>query len=99
MRVAVTGASGIVGRHLVRGLRALAMQREGGVSTMVIVVLIAAPQAKKAALEKAESLNARSVAEALRGDLGKAVVPELRRIRQTVNERSAREGLAILAYP
>ena len=66
---------------------------------MVIVVLIATPQAKKAALERAETLNARSVAEALRGDLGKAVVPELRRIRQTVNERSAREGLAILAYP
>ena len=46
------------------------------------------PQAKKAALEKAGTLNARGVAEALRRDLGKAV-PELRRIRQTVNERSA----------
>ena len=66
---------------------------------MVIMALIATPQAKKTAREKAETLNARSVAEALRGDLGKAVVPELRRIRQTVNERSAREGLAILAYP
>jgi len=56
---------------------------------------IAAPQAKKAALEKVGTLNARGVAEALRRDLGKAVVPELRRIRQTVNER--RTGLAILA--
>ena len=35
------------------------------------------PQAKKAALEKAGTLNARGVAEALRRDLGK-VVPELR---------------------
>ena len=61
---------------------------------MVIGVLIAAPQAKMA-----ETLNAGSVAEALRGDLGKAVVLELWRIRQTVNERSATEGLAILAYP
>ena len=43
---------------------------------MVIVVLIAAPQARKAALEKAETLNARTVAEALRDDLGKAVVPD-----------------------
>jgi hypothetical protein len=77
----------------------MATQREGGVSTMVIVVLIAAPQAREAALEKTETLNARSVAEALRGDLGKAVVPELRRIRETVNERSAAEGLTILAYP
>ena len=66
---------------------------------MVIVVLIAAPQARKAALEKAETLNARTVAEALRDDSGKAVVPELRHIHQTVNERSATEGLAILAYP
>ena len=46
------------------------------------------PQAKKAALEKAGTLNARGVAETLRRDLGK-VVPELRRIRQTVNERTA----------
>ena len=35
-----------------------------------------------------ETLNARGVAEALRRDLGK-VVPELRRIHQTVNERRA----------
>ena len=44
-----------------------------------------APRAKKAALEKAETLNARGVEEALRRDLGKAVVPEL--IRQTIKER------------
>jgi hypothetical protein len=65
----------------------------------MVIVVLAAPQAREAALEKTETLNARSVAEALRGDLGKAVVPELRRIRETVNERSASEGLAILAYP
>jgi len=41
------------------------------------------PQAKKAALEKAETLTARGVAEALRRDLGKAVVPELQPFRQT----------------
>ena len=59
---------------------------------MVIVVLIATPQAKKAALERAETLNARSVAEALRGDLGKPVVPELRRIRQTVTNAARQKG-------
>lgn len=48
---------------------------------------IAAPKAKKAAIEKAGTLNARGVAEALRRDLGKDVVPELRRIRRVVNER------------
>jgi hypothetical protein len=50
--------------------------------------LLRSPQAKKAALEKAGMLNVRSVAEALRRDLGN-VVPELRRTRQTVNERTA----------
>ena len=52
------------------------------------------PQAKKAAFEKAGTLNARGVAEALRRDLGK-VVPELRRI-QTVNERTAADRAGTL---
>ena len=55
------------------------------------------PQAKKAALEKAGTLNARGVAEALRRDLGK-VVPELRRIRQTSTNARRRTGLKIWAY-
>ena len=53
------------------------------------------PQAKKAAFERAGTLNARGVAEALRRDLGK-VVPELRRIRQTVNERTAADRAGTL---
>ena len=53
------------------------------------------PQAKKAAFEKARTLNARGVAEALRRDLGK-VVPELRRTRQTVNERTAADKAGTL---
>src|SRR5437016_1768950 len=65
------------------------------------VSFIDAPRYKKAALEKAGTLNARGVAEALRRDLGKEVVPELRRILKDVNERRAaiKPERATLAKP
>ena len=55
------------------------------------------PQAKKAAFEKAGTLNARGVAEALRRDLGK-VVPELRRIPKPSTNARRRTGLELWAY-
>lgn len=60
-----------------------------GLDTMLDNALsfIPVPKAKKNAIEKPGTLNARGVAEALRRDLGKVVVPELRRIRRVVNER------------
>jgi len=51
--------------------------------------IIAAPKGTKAALEKGGTLNAVGIAQAMRRELGKNVVPALRRYRQTVNERSA----------
>jgi hypothetical protein len=60
-----------------------------GLDTMLETVLsfIAAPKVKKVALEKPGTLDAHGVAQALRRDLGKDVVPELRRIRRVVSER------------
>ena len=62
---------------------------------MVIVVLIATPQAKKAALERAETLRRRGIARRL-GKTRRAGTPAHPPDR---HERSAAEGLAILAYP
>jgi hypothetical protein len=62
---------------------------------------IPAPRIKKAALEKAGTLSARGVAEALRRDLDKEVVPELRRVLRVVNERheAMKHERAALAKP
>jgi hypothetical protein len=74
-----------------------------GLDTMLEDALsfIAAPKLKKAALEKPGTLNGRGVAEALRRDLGKHVVPELRRILRVVGERreAMKHERATLAKP
>jgi hypothetical protein len=74
-----------------------------GLHTMfeTAVSFIPAPALKKAALEKPGTLNARGVAEALRRDLGKHVVPELRSTLRVVNERKAamKHERAALAKP
>lgn len=52
----------------------------------------AAPAAKRAKLAEPGTLSERGLAESLRKDLGTNVVPELRRIRKTVDERRAAIG-------
>jgi hypothetical protein len=65
------------------------------------LTFIAAPQAKRAAIEKAGTLNARGVAEEMRREMGKLVVPELRRILREVNGRrdAVQAERAALATP
>ena len=62
-----------------------------GLETMLenTLSMIAGPKVKKAALEKSGTLNAIGIAQAMRRELGKDIVPTLRRMRQTVDERSA----------
>jgi hypothetical protein len=74
-----------------------------GLDTMFenAVTFIAAPKAMKSKLEAPGTLNSRGVEEALRRELGKNVVPELRRILRVVNERKAaiKNERAVLATP
>lgn len=62
---------------------------------------IEAPKLKHAALVKTGNLSARGLGEALRHDLGKDVVPELRRMRRDINARqeALKEERAGLAKP
>ena len=65
------------------------------------VTFIAAPKAMKSKLEAPGTLNSRGVEEALRRELGKNVIPELRRTRRIVAERkeAVKQERAALAKP
>jgi hypothetical protein len=74
-----------------------------GLDTMFqnAVTFIAAPKAMKSKLEAPGTLNLRGVEEALRRELGKNVIPELRRIHRIVTERkeAMKQERAALAKP
>lgn len=62
-----------------------------GIHTMFETALsfIPVPQMQKAEIEKPGTLNANGVSMALRQGLAKGIVPELRRMSRTINERIA----------
>ena len=66
-----------------------------------VLSMMASPRVKQAALEKGGTLNAVGIAQALREELGKEVVPTLRRTRQDIDEQSASlvQQRAALAKP